>query len=63
MGRTWGRIGIVALLVGAMLSIGAGGAGGQEGDGSTTTTAATGADEEELTLTVGLTQEIDSPNV
>ena len=72
MGRTWGRIGIVTLLAGALLGIGAGGAGGQEGDGSTTTTApttttaapgATGADEEELTLTVGLTQEIDSPNV
>ncbi len=46
------------MLVGALLGLGAVAAGGQEG----TTTTSAGSDEE-LTLTVGLTQEIDSPNV
>ncbi len=44
----------------ALLAIGAGGAGGQEEGDSSTTSA---PDDAELTLTVGLTQEIDSPNV
>ena len=60
MGRTWGRGGLLALLVLALLGLGAGTASGQdEGDGSTTTAPA----DQQLTLTVGLTQEIDSPNV
>ncbi len=59
MGRTSGRIGLAALLVGTLLALGAGGAVGQEGDGTTTSAPP----DEELTLTVGITQEIDSPNV
>ena len=59
MGTRWTRVGIVVGLVAALLGFGAMGAAGQEGDG-TTTSAPT---DEELTLTVGLTQEIDSPNV
>jgi peptide/nickel transport system substrate-binding protein len=58
MGRRWIRIGVVGLLAVALLGLVATAAGGQE---STTTTAAGGG--EQVTLTVGLTQEIDSPNV
>ena len=59
MGRRWTRVGIVVGLVAALLGFGAMGAAGQEGDGTTTSAPS----DEELTLTVGLTQEIDSPNV
>ena len=59
MGRMSGRMGLAALLVAALLALGAGGALGQEGDGTTTSAPS----DEELTLTVGLTHEIDSPNV
>lgn len=59
MGTRWTRVGIVVGLVAALLGFGAMGAAGQEGDGTTTSAPS----DEELTLTVGLTQEIDSPNV
>jgi len=59
MGTRWTRVGIVVGLVAALLGFGAMGAAGQEGDGTTTAAPS----DEELTLTVGLTQEIDSPNV
>jgi peptide/nickel transport system substrate-binding protein len=56
MGREFGRIGLVAVL--ATVALGFGSASAQD---STTTTA--GADDEQVTLTVGIPQEIDSPNV
>ena len=59
MGTRWTRIGIVVGLVAALLGFGAMGAAGQEGDGTTTSASS----DDELTLTVGITQEIDSPNV
>jgi peptide/nickel transport system substrate-binding protein len=63
--KTWGRFGVIVVLVAAMLGWAAGGAGGQEGDDTDddVTDETTATDDEELTLTVGLTQEIDSPNV
>lgn len=59
MGTRWTRVGIVVGLVAALLGFGAMGAAGQEGDGTTTSASS----DDELTLTVGITQEIDSPNV
>jgi peptide/nickel transport system substrate-binding protein len=58
--RSWGRVLLASLL--ATAAMGFGSASAQ--DGTTTTTAAdSGGDDERLTLTVGMTQEIDSPNV
>ena len=59
MGTRWTRVGIVVGLVAALLGFGAMGAAGQEGDGTMTSASS----DDELTLTVGITQEIDSPNV